>query len=257
MNTKSSVGDMQSMVSIRPLDHDSYIPLYMQAEMFLRELIQDPQYHDGKLLPDEVALADGMGVSRNTVRQAMDRLVHEGVLSRKKGVGTRVAFHIHPINVINSGSFSEELNRDGVSFTTTELHAEWTAAPVEIADFFTIDNRRPVLRVSWNHHLERGGIVCAVVWVHPRITLSGSEDYSDTSVESILEQAGLRVKWIDEEIRSRGAETKEAHKIDVRPAAHVFERKRTYYDAQDRPLAVSKEIFDAELFTFSARRDLF
>ena len=71
------------------LHHDSPVPLHAQVERLLRELVRRPEYQKGQLLPDEVSLAMRLGVSRGTVRAGISKLVFEGVLERKPGIGTR------------------------------------------------------------------------------------------------------------------------------------------------------------------------
>lgn len=66
------------------IDHKSHIPLHIQAELLLRELIKDPVYQAGKLLPNEVELAKKLAISRTTLRQALNKLVYEELLVRKK-----------------------------------------------------------------------------------------------------------------------------------------------------------------------------
>ena len=58
------------------IDHNSPVPLYVQAELLLRELIALPEHQEGKLLPNEVDLANKLGISRNTLRQATNKLVY-------------------------------------------------------------------------------------------------------------------------------------------------------------------------------------
>jgi hypothetical protein len=53
------------------LDHRSAMPLHTQAGQLLRDLIRRPEYQSGALLPDEVALAARLGISRGTVRLAI------------------------------------------------------------------------------------------------------------------------------------------------------------------------------------------
>ena len=71
------------------LNHHSPLPLHAQAEQLLRELIRRKEYRSGGRLPDEVSLSRTLGISRNTLRAAILRLVTEGRLERKAGVGTR------------------------------------------------------------------------------------------------------------------------------------------------------------------------
>lgn len=66
------------------IDHNSAIPLYLQIENQLRNIIREPEYKKGKMLPNEVDLSKQLGISRNTLRQAINNLVTEGLLVRKK-----------------------------------------------------------------------------------------------------------------------------------------------------------------------------
>ena len=67
------------------LDPNSEKPLHIQAEEVLRKLIESEEYKNGKLLPNEVLLSEQLNISRNTLRQAINKLVFEGLLVRKKG----------------------------------------------------------------------------------------------------------------------------------------------------------------------------
>lgn len=72
------------------VNHNSAIPLYLQIEEQLRTIIKGEEYKQGKMLPNEIDLSKQLGISRNTLRQAINNLVNEGLLMRKKGVGTVV-----------------------------------------------------------------------------------------------------------------------------------------------------------------------
>jgi len=69
------------------LDPNSTQPLHQQAEELLRTMIQQEEYKKGKLMPNEVELSKELNISRNTLRQAINRLVFEGLLIRKKDYG--------------------------------------------------------------------------------------------------------------------------------------------------------------------------
>ena len=73
------------------IDLKSSIPYHVQVEKYLRELIRIKEYASGEsFLPKEESLAKRFGISRNTVRQAIDKLVQEGLVERKRGVGSKV-----------------------------------------------------------------------------------------------------------------------------------------------------------------------
>ena len=66
------------------IDHTSSKPLHIQAEEVLRKLIDKEEYKNGKLLPNEVELSEQLKISRNTLRQAINKIEYEGHLTRKK-----------------------------------------------------------------------------------------------------------------------------------------------------------------------------
>ncbi len=239
---------------IRALNHDSYIPLYLQAEMMIRELIQLQEYQDGKLLPDEITLSEQMGVSRNTVRQAMDRLVYDGVITRKKGVGTKVAFKSVTTQLDNWHSFTHEMSDQGIPFENLEIKAKWEIPPTDVATYFAIDGRRTVLRIDRLRRLDKGGLVFFTSWLHPRLNLDGTEDYVNTPLYDLIESLTGHIPTMsEEEIGARGADATEAKKINVRQGAHVLIRKRRVFDDLDRPIEFNVGIYDAELFTYSIK----
>lgn len=66
------------------IDHKSPIPLHAQAEQLLRNMISEEEYQNGKVFPNEIELAKVLAISRSTLRQAINKLVFEGLLVRKK-----------------------------------------------------------------------------------------------------------------------------------------------------------------------------
>ena len=73
-----------------PLDRTSPIPLYFQIAENLKEAIQAGTIAPGERLDNELELAEQLGVSRPTVRQAIQRLVQQGLVVRRRGLGTVV-----------------------------------------------------------------------------------------------------------------------------------------------------------------------
>src|ERR1044072_5516116 len=73
-----------------PLDDTSAQPLYQQLQRALRGAIENGIIGPDDALPPERDLAEMLGVSRITVRKAIDELVDDGLLIRKKGSGTFV-----------------------------------------------------------------------------------------------------------------------------------------------------------------------
>ena len=75
---------------IKTIEGDSGQPLYIQLAQSLGDRIASGDYAIGDLLPTEAEIGASFGVSRYTVRQAIQHLRQQGLVSARKGVGTRV-----------------------------------------------------------------------------------------------------------------------------------------------------------------------
>lgn len=90
------------------LDEQGRAPLYQQLQRALREAITDNRLAADEALPPERDLAEEFGVSRITVRKALDALVGEGLLTRRQGAGTFVASRVEK-SFSKLSSFSEDM----------------------------------------------------------------------------------------------------------------------------------------------------
>jgi GntR family transcriptional regulator, N-acetylglucosamine utilization regulator len=104
------------MPDLRPfldaIDPDSGQPLYLQLQRALREAIERGALGPHDALPSERQLAAELGVSRITVRKAIDGLADEGLLVRRQGAGNFVGVRIEK-NVATLTSFSEDMRSRG------------------------------------------------------------------------------------------------------------------------------------------------
>jgi GntR family transcriptional regulator len=160
------------------INHKSPIPLHLQAEELLRTIIKDPQYADGKFLPNEVDLAKQLAISRTTLRQALNKLVYEGLLTRKKGVGTKVANASVSSKSNNWLSFSQEMQARGIPVRNFELHISWVNPDQQVANFFEINTDKKILKLERLRGRNEGPFVYFVSYFHPRVGLTGDEDFN-------------------------------------------------------------------------------
>ncbi len=232
------------------LDHNSAEPLHLQAQKVLRELIASPEYKDGKLLPKEVDLARQLQISRNTLRQAINQLVFEGLLERKKGVGTRVARRSINSGVKNWLSFSQEMKRLGIEVRNYELLITRKPASPETADFFGIgEGERCVVmeRVRGNTSFP---FVLFISYFNPALPVTGEENYNLPLYEMLEERYGIVVKTSREEIYAQLAGKEIAQKLEISPNDPILVRKRFVYDEKGRPVEYNIGYYRADSFTY-------
>jgi GntR family transcriptional regulator len=111
---------------ISRIDRSSPVPLYFQLSRLLTEDIVRHRWARGERMMSEPELSSHFGVSRATVRQALQRLESEGLTRRIKGRGTFVAESRERSWLLQSsgGFFHEEVDRLGLNVTSKVLRAE-------------------------------------------------------------------------------------------------------------------------------------
>lgn len=103
---------MSFMERVGRLVVDDPAPLYMQLQKVLRDAIIGRVISPEAAIPPERDLAEQFGVSRLTVRKAVDGLVTEGLITRRRGAGTFVAARVEK-SFSKLSSFSEDMMSRG------------------------------------------------------------------------------------------------------------------------------------------------
>ncbi len=232
------------------LDHNSGLPLHYQVEQLLREIIKDPVYQEGKLLPKEVDLAKMLGISRNTVRQATNRLEHENLLVRKKGVGTRAIREAVSTKLNNWTSFSEEMHNRGIQFVNYTTKVSWERASKPVTEILQIEENKEILKLERLRGLDNGPFVRFISYFHPRIGLTGKEDFS-RHLYDILENDYATIPTVSKErINAITANKEQAKYLKVDVGSPLLLRKRLVCDPGDRPIEYNIGYYRADSFTY-------
>lgn len=239
------------------IDHNSVIPLYAQVEELLRKMIVMPEYQKGKLLPNEQDMSKELGISRNTLRQATNKLVYEGLLSRKKGVGTKV---IKPVDtkVQNWLSFSQEMKSKGIEVVNYDTRFSWVAPEEEVLRFMGISGDTNVLKMERIRGDEERPFVYFISYFHPRTGLTGEEDY-ERPLYSILEEDHSIIAILSkEEITVRAADDLMAKKLNIEKGDPILKRKRLVFDPGGRAIEYNIGYYrsDSIVYTVESERKL-
>jgi len=240
------------------INHKSAVPLHAQVENLLRELIASDEYKNGKLLPNEINFAKQLGISRNTVRQATNKLVYEGLLVRKKGVGTKAADQSVDTRINNWLSFTQEMQSKGIKIKNYEIKTEWFEATEEIAGFFMIPEGKKILKMSRLRGREEYPFVYFISYFHPMVGLTGNEDFSKPLYEILEKEHSVIAKTSKEEISARAADKFLAAKLNINPGDAILKRKRFVFDPGGRPVEYNIGYYRADSFvyTIESERDV-
>lgn len=240
------------------IDHKSPIPLHVQAERLLRELIEAPEYKAGKILPNEVDLAKKLAISRTTLRQAINTLVNEELLVRKKKIGTKVANGKISSKSMNWLSFSQEMKARGIPVRNYELHVSWVYPEDQIASFFDIKKDKKILKLERLRGSADEAFVYFISYFHPRIGLTGEEDFKAPLYEMLEKEHSTIALLSKEELSARPAEKNIAIKLEIETGSPVLYRKRFVFDQGERPMEYNIGYYKADsfIYTVESRRTL-
>lgn len=228
-------------------------PLHEQAEAYLRQLIEQDEYKNGKLLPSEVELAKELNISRNTLRQAINRLVFEGLLSRKRGFGTKVIRKGIVGGIKNWMSFSQEMKMLGIEIKNFELFISYKKPPSEVDSFFELPENEEVRcllleRVRGN---SKHPFVYFISYFNPSIPLTSDENFSRPLYEILEKDFKIIVKTSKEEICAGLAGEYIASKLEIKASDPILIRKRFVYDNKGIPVEYNIGYYRADSFTYT------
>lgn len=233
------------------IDHKSPVPLHAQAETLLRKLIAEEDYQNGKNLPNEVELAKKLAISRTTLRQAINKLVFEGLLVRKKRAGTKVAQAAVSSKSNNWLSFSQEMKLRGIPIKNFELEVNWVFPSEEVARFFEIKTDRQVLKLERLRGKPNEPFVYFVSYFHPRVGLTGEEDFKKPLYELLENEHSVIATLSKEEISAKAADLFIADKLRIAMGSPMLFRKRFVFDHGERPIEYNLGYYKADSFIYT------
>jgi len=129
------------------LDRTGPVPLYFQVSTVIEGAILDGTLPPGARLENEVALGERIGLSRPTIRRAIQELVDKGLLVRRRGIGTQVV-HGQVTRKVELTSLFEDLTRDSRKPTTRILERDDMPATAKLAEILGVDVGAPVAHLE-------------------------------------------------------------------------------------------------------------
>lgn len=112
----------------------SKLPVYQQLYDIFRKKIDNREWDIGDMLPTEKELMETYGVSRNTVRDVLDKLTNKGLIYRKRALGTFVAQPTVEQGLVRIINFTEDMENRGLTPSSSVLSSKLIPASLEIAN---------------------------------------------------------------------------------------------------------------------------
>lgn len=201
------------------------IPIYQQVREILIDRIERDEYPLGSMLPSENELADEFGITRLTVRNAMDALVERGLIRRIQGKGAFVWSGWTDVHTKIRG-FREKIESVGGSASVRILACSKRPAGPYYADLFGIEPDDLLYSVRRLNSADDCPVSIENVLI-PLALFSGIEDV-DISVFSLYETYEMYGHKVDKvqmklNVEALGARDAGLLNLDADELALVFE----------------------------------
>ena len=226
------------------------VPRYHRIAEALRERIQDGELPPGARLDNQRQLARSFGVTLMTLRQALELLDREHLITRRHGLGTFVAAPSIDYDILQLRRFAGDLSAKGEHVATRLLGTRFAAADRRVAEALRLAGRPRVfvldrLRLVDEHpmSLQRSFLPSPL----------GDEviraDLALTPLHQVLEfKLGVVVRRASETVSAVRLGRREARDLGCRAGVPAFESERVSYDAGGAPVVFDRAFIPGDRF---------
>lgn len=231
------------------LDRSSPVPLYFQVAQEIERAIERGELGPGDRLDNEISLADQFGLSRPTMRRAIQQLVDKGLLVRKRGVGTQVV-HGQVTRPVELTSLFDDLTRHHQTPTSTLLSKEVVPAPDEVCAVLNVAPGSDVLHLR-RLRLTRGEPLAILENFLPGdLTDLISADFENRGLYQLMRSKGVHIRVAKQKIGARTGTPEECALLHEKKNSPLLTMERATHDDLGRPVEWGRHVYRASQYSF-------
>ncbi len=244
---------MAKTVDVR-IDRETPVPLYHQLAQQLSGAISRGDLQPGDPFENEVAMADRLGLSRPTVRRAIQELVGQGLLLRRRGLGTTVAGRqIHRRAELTS--LYDDLRSEGGGDPRTEVLTHEVVEDAVAASALGLPVDTPLLHVVRLRSNGDRPLAILQNWLPPRYSDISREELQRDGLYALLRARGGKPVVAHQRIGARTPTASERRHLGLRPSQPVLTMSRTAFDAVGGPVEYGDHCYHAEDYSIEVMLD--
>lgn len=240
---------MEPLTKKITIDRSSPVPLYFQFAQQLQNLIEAGELPPGTRLSNEIVMADEFGLSRPTMRQAMQHLVNKGLLARKRGVGTQVVTN-RIRRQVEFTSLYEDLERDGRRPTTQVLSVETAPAEAAVATALGLEEGKPVVSIERLRLADDQPIALLHNYLPEGVIELDLEALAEGGLYQQMRRSGAALSTAEQTIGARRATAAEVRLLDEPRGATLLTMTRTAFDGSGKPVEYGSHVYRASRYSF-------
>jgi GntR family transcriptional regulator len=240
---------------VNDISGDRWKPAYRRIADEMTRRIEAGAYQPEQRLPGETQVCAEFGVSRITVKKALEILVDRGFIIRLVGRGTFVSRRGRRPVVLRALGSLEDLIAEGEESLLEVLSREELPASPEVAEELQVAVGASVLRIEGRRSRERP-FKYQIAYVAPSVAtrLDPAMDLSHSSIIAVIEaKLGIALGEADQRIDAALPTRRIARLLSISPRTPVLVTRRTYYAKTGEPLEYGVSYYSSRDFTYELR----
>lgn len=232
------------------LDRSSPVPLYFQFAQQLEAAIESGEIGVGDRLDNEIQIAQSLGLSRPTVRRAIQYLVERGLLVRRRGIGTQVVGS-QVRRGLELTSLFDDLDASERMPTSRVLSYAVLPAPEPVAAAMGLPAGEPVLTVERLRFAKGEPLALMRNYLETRwLSLVTQDVLERQGLYQVLRGAGVRLRLANQRIGARRATAVEARLLHETRGAALLAMERTAFDDHGLVVEHGSHAYRASRYSF-------
>jgi len=231
------------------LERSGPIPLYFQVATRIEKAILDGALPAGSRLENEVSLGERLGLSRPTVRRAIQDMVDKGLLVRRRGIGTQVV-HGQVTRGVELTSLYEDLTRSGRKASTQILELKHVQATAKDAERLGVPVGSKLLYV---HRLRLADNVAVSImenWLPEEFSDFTAQELQEHGLYQMLRSRGVNIRVAKQRIGARKTSVEEARLLEIDKSSALLTMDRTAYDNSGKAVEYGHHCYRPDLYSF-------
>lgn len=231
--------------------------LHLKVKDSIISLIKTGEFKPNMQIPTEAEFCKQFGVSRTTVRTALQQLVLEGYIYRQQGRGTFVSNNKVKQKLTSTvQNFSEQITLQGKNPAIKVLNLQVIQADSFLAEIFDLNDGDPVNKLERIRYVNEEPLQYEIAYLPWKITPGIVKEDCEKSLYTLLEkQFNLKVKRTIEYLEFMAATKEVAQLLNVQMGAPCFSLETYAYIASETLTEYSKTIFRGDLANFMIERN--
>jgi DNA-binding GntR family transcriptional regulator len=231
------------------LDRSSPVPLYYQVAQQIEHAINEGQLSPGDRLDNEISLAEQFGLSRPTMRRAIQELVDKGLLVRKRGVGTQVV-HGQVSRPVELTSLYDDLAGHHQAPRTEVLANEVVGAPDEVAAMLAVKPGSPVLHLRRLRYAHDEPLAIMENYLPEDLIPIGESDLVGRGLYQLMRSKGVNIRVAKQRIGARSGTPEECLLLGEKRGSPVLTMERAAHDDSGRAVEWGRHAYRASQYSF-------